>query len=390
MTLTTRLQTGDQPTTNLGATTAEHKAMLDHLITIGTALNTNPREWARADSAPKDLTAIRGIGPVYEQELHFANIETVEQLANIDEPTKSRLDDVAGFPYAGLENWIEQAKELAKTDRADPEAAEYQRVVFESAGHPIDDKGGVTKIMKEDVEGKPAILATFDLYDAPQHAASQRLKAALEAFNNASDGNPRVPLLILSEVEELQRARDALDRGATIDDEMDRLNRVLGDARIQLRRQEPEPAAGAGQDAPGADAPRGPQSQGQYGNRGLAVASGYDNIDATSGPYGNAGLAEASGYDNIDATSGPYGNAGLAVASGYDNINPLAPEFALRSGAGGARTEGGGYRPPEQHEPGSADSVELARPGRGIDESVGEAAEEAQPEQEAAAVEEEG
>jgi predicted flap endonuclease-1-like 5' DNA nuclease len=364
VTATTPVTTGMEPTTNLGRTTDEHKAMLDHLITIGTALNTNATEWARVDGAakPKDLAAVDGIGPKFEQELHFANIETLEQLANIDDQTRARLDEVAGFPYASLTDWIEQAKDLTRESRRlDLDAVAYRAAVLEAAGHPIDPTGTVEKVMRSDSEGGQAVVASFRVYTAPQpearvageaerslvpgHDASRRLEAALKSVAEACDGTPRVPDLVASDVATLRRVRDLLETGGTIDDHIEDLNDALEDARIRLRH-EPDPASAAT----------------RYSNVGLDVASGYDNVDIVGGgPYGNVGLPVASGYDDVDIVGGgPYGNAGLPVASGYDDVNPFASEFAVRSGSGGARVQGSGFHSAQPHEPGTGDSADRA------------------------------
>jgi len=393
MTVTTPVATDFQPTTNLGRTAAEHKAMLDHLITIGAAMNTTPTVWGRteASATSKGLEAVVGIGATHAKTLKSAGIETLEQLATIDERTKTRLDEVAGFPYASFTDWIAQAKDLTRESRKlDPGAVEYRAGVVECAGLPIDDDGSVEKVMKDDVEGEPAIVVRFGLYDAPEHEASRRLESALKAVAEACDGKPRVPDLVASDVEELRRVRDALDRGETIDDKLDGLNSVLRDARLELRH-EPDPSAGPGEYQSAAEARRTGPAGARYDNRGLAVVTGYDNENIVGGGgYGNAGLAVVSGYDNLNPVGGgQYGNRGLAVASGYDNINPLGPEFAIRSGTGGVRAEGRGYQPPQRHEPGSADSVELAGPGRAVDGSAADALPEAEAEQEAEAEPEE-
>ncbi|HEY9057918.1 MAG TPA: 50S ribosomal protein L21 [Aurantimonas sp.] len=69
-------------------------------------------------TAPKDdadkLTTIKGIGPVAEKQLNEQGITTFAQIAKLSDKDVARIDEHMPFSAAQIEDWREQAKELAK------------------------------------------------------------------------------------------------------------------------------------------------------------------------------------------------------------------------------------------------------------------------------------
>ena len=62
---------------------------------------------------PDDLTAIKGIGPVYAARLAELGIQRFEQLAALSADDLSAMIDVEGRPRIDAEGWIAQAKAFA-------------------------------------------------------------------------------------------------------------------------------------------------------------------------------------------------------------------------------------------------------------------------------------
>ncbi|HDZ74865.1 MAG TPA: 50S ribosomal protein L21 [Aurantimonas coralicida] len=69
-------------------------------------------------TAPKGdadkLTTIKGIGPVAEKQLNEQGITTFAQIAKLSDKDVARIDEHMPFSAAQIEDWREQAKELAK------------------------------------------------------------------------------------------------------------------------------------------------------------------------------------------------------------------------------------------------------------------------------------
>jgi predicted flap endonuclease-1-like 5' DNA nuclease len=63
--------------------------------------------------SPSDLTAIRGIGRVYQNRLRDAGIATYRQLSEADPGELRRLLDLQAWQRADLKSWIRQAGDLA-------------------------------------------------------------------------------------------------------------------------------------------------------------------------------------------------------------------------------------------------------------------------------------
>jgi large subunit ribosomal protein L21 len=68
---------------------------------------------APAGEADK-LTEIKGIGPVAEKQLNEQGITTFAQIAALSDEDVARIDENMPFSAAQIEDWREQAKELAK------------------------------------------------------------------------------------------------------------------------------------------------------------------------------------------------------------------------------------------------------------------------------------
>lgn len=70
--------------------------------------------------APKgkgdDLTTIKGIGPVAAKDLHEQGITTFAQIAALTDDEIATIDAAMPFSTAQIEDWREQAKELAKSE----------------------------------------------------------------------------------------------------------------------------------------------------------------------------------------------------------------------------------------------------------------------------------
>ncbi|MCP3055216.1 50S ribosomal protein L21 [Aurantimonas marianensis] len=68
-------------------------------------------------TAPKGdadkLTTIKGIGPVAEKQLNEQGITTFAQIAKLSDKDVARIDEHMPFSAAQIEDWREQAKELA-------------------------------------------------------------------------------------------------------------------------------------------------------------------------------------------------------------------------------------------------------------------------------------
>ena len=58
------------------------------------------------ESPPDDLTAIKGIGPVYAARLGSIGINTFHQLAGADSRS---VADTLNLPFAAVSDWISQA-----------------------------------------------------------------------------------------------------------------------------------------------------------------------------------------------------------------------------------------------------------------------------------------
>lgn len=67
------------------------------------------------ENRPDDLSAIRGIGDVYEQRLYRAGIFTWHQLSRTDTEILRRI--TKALPSSNPQSWIEQARELALAAR---------------------------------------------------------------------------------------------------------------------------------------------------------------------------------------------------------------------------------------------------------------------------------
>lgn len=76
-------------------------------------LTAQPRTDAALRSVPlSDLTAIRGIGQVYQSKLRDAGIVTYRQLAEADPGELRRLLGLQVWQRADVESWIHQAGDL--------------------------------------------------------------------------------------------------------------------------------------------------------------------------------------------------------------------------------------------------------------------------------------
>jgi predicted flap endonuclease-1-like 5' DNA nuclease len=63
---------------------------------------------------PDDLTAIKGIGPVYQWKLRDAGFNTHKQLAAADPDQLRRMLDIKNWQRVNVESWIEQARDWAQ------------------------------------------------------------------------------------------------------------------------------------------------------------------------------------------------------------------------------------------------------------------------------------
>jgi predicted flap endonuclease-1-like 5' DNA nuclease len=57
-----------------------------------------------------DLTAIKGIGKVYQSELHDAGIVTYQQLAEAEPQELQRMLGIGDWQRPNVKSWIEQAR----------------------------------------------------------------------------------------------------------------------------------------------------------------------------------------------------------------------------------------------------------------------------------------
>jgi len=92
------------------------------------AAETAPKAAAKEDAAPAaaaplfkapkgepdDLTVIKGIGPVAAKDLNEQGIVTFAQLAKLTGEDIARIDEAMPFSADQINDWREQAKELAK------------------------------------------------------------------------------------------------------------------------------------------------------------------------------------------------------------------------------------------------------------------------------------
>ncbi|MBB4659314.1 50S ribosomal protein L21 [Parvularcula dongshanensis] len=69
-------------------------------------------EAAPAGDAPTDVSLIAGVGPKLKAKMAENGIESLAQLAAMDDATKQKLDDADLLARAEREEWQEQAKEL--------------------------------------------------------------------------------------------------------------------------------------------------------------------------------------------------------------------------------------------------------------------------------------
>ena len=70
---------------------------------------------ARA-SGDDDLTAIKGVGPAIQKQLHDMDIKSFEQIANFSQADMDRVSEELSFPgRIEREDWVGQAKQLART-----------------------------------------------------------------------------------------------------------------------------------------------------------------------------------------------------------------------------------------------------------------------------------
>ncbi|MFQ6101088.1 MAG: helix-hairpin-helix domain-containing protein [Anaerolineae bacterium] len=63
---------------------------------------------------PDDLTAIKGVGPVYQWKLRDAGVNTYQQLATADPDQLRRMLDIKAWQRTNVESWIEQARDWAQ------------------------------------------------------------------------------------------------------------------------------------------------------------------------------------------------------------------------------------------------------------------------------------
>jgi predicted flap endonuclease-1-like 5' DNA nuclease len=63
---------------------------------------------------PDNLTAIKGIGPVYQWKLRDAGFNTFKQLATANPDQLRRMLDVKKWQRVNFESWIEQARDWAQ------------------------------------------------------------------------------------------------------------------------------------------------------------------------------------------------------------------------------------------------------------------------------------
>lgn len=82
------------------------------------AKSEKPEAAAPLFKAPKgkadDLTGIKGIGPKAAEQLNEQGITTFAQIAKLTDKDIARIDETLSFSAAQIEDWREQAKELAK------------------------------------------------------------------------------------------------------------------------------------------------------------------------------------------------------------------------------------------------------------------------------------
>jgi large subunit ribosomal protein L21 len=74
-----------------------------------------PKKAAKADAGADDLSQISGVGPVIVKKLHGEGVTTFAQIAAWTEADVEAIEEKLSFKgRVGREEWIKQAKELAK------------------------------------------------------------------------------------------------------------------------------------------------------------------------------------------------------------------------------------------------------------------------------------
>jgi len=101
------------------------KVMIDGISLNGTKSASAKSSATKEKAAPKktasksekdDLSEINGIGPVYSKELNKIGYTTFEQIANLTEADKKKIEEIDGLTAELIESeeWVKQAKALLK------------------------------------------------------------------------------------------------------------------------------------------------------------------------------------------------------------------------------------------------------------------------------------
>lgn len=321
----------------LTQTGGRDRAMLGHLVTIGTYLNQ--ASWG--DSLQK----INSIGPKWESRLRDHGITTFKQIVEMDEETKASLKKL-GFPRPPIDKWIVSAGKLDRTPAADADRyLEKVKALMGSETH-FDSTGDVAPTGR--VNGEVATRNHDNIFDAPTHDRSQDLAQALRAFVGASGGVAKVPNLKTDQVAVLELVRDSLGPRQNVeDDTITALNRILETAEITLDRVNP-----AGEEFEIDNHPPLPNRTDPDNPYGKLPGANEYGIPAGEDPYGRV-PSEAYAAPHLSSEEGPvYGDPdyGKAPPPGY--YGPEASQSSEQSlrGGGGAKVEGVGFQPALPHE----------------------------------------
>ena len=304
----------------LGESGRTDRAVLGHLVTIGTYLNR--------DSWGDDLQRINGVGPGWESRLRDHGITTFDQVVKMDRETKASLNRYEGVDPP-INAWIKSAKTLKSLPAPDADA--YLEKVKALSNH-FDSNGDVA-ITHPSASG-PATREWDNIFIAPKNdARSQKLEAALRGLVDAAGGVARVPNLTTGQVAVLEATANLLGARRKIDDDMlPRLNRVLKTADITLERIS-------------------------------VTGEEFDIEDPSANPYGS--IPAENRYGSLPGENpddGSYESFGPAPQYGDQTYSRLAKpgyiapepshssEGALQAGGGGARVDGVGYQDAQPHD----------------------------------------
>lgn len=311
------------------------RAVLGHLVTIGTYLNR--------DSWGDDLERINGVGPDWESRLREQGITTFEQVVDMDKKVKASLNRYEGVDPP-IKKWIKFIKEKNLRSVSAPDADKYLEKVKALSNH-FESSGDVATT---DRDGSgPATREHDNIFSAPKNdERSQKLEAALRGLVDAAGGVVRVPKLTVDHVAMLKSVADTLGPRQRVDNNtIDVLNTALEKAEISLERVS---VAGEEFDS---DAPP-PPPEDPYGK--LPPENPYGILPGRN-PYG--GVPPASGYTAPGLSNEPaahYADPNYARFDAPDYYGPESsdsPEQALQAGGGGTRVDGVGYQDAQPHEP---------------------------------------